>query len=273
MTVLNTNIGALVARNYARASDARATASMERLSSGLRINKAADDAAGLAVANKMLGQLKGINMAIRNSQDGVSLVQTAESAMNEVKNILIRMRELSVQMHNGVYTNADRINANLETAALVKEINKLATTTSFNNVALLDGSFTNTELRVGNTNAETLTFTIDAMYASTLASGLQTAQISTAAEAKTTVTLLDTAIEALSQDQAALGALQNRLDSNISNLSNASVLTEQAMGRIMDTDYARETSELAKQQILNQASTAMLAQANESKGSILSLIQ
>ena len=273
MTVINTNIGALTARIHAQRADKGMHVNMERLSSGLRINRAADDAAGLAVANKMSAQLKGINMAIRNSQDGVSLVQTAEAAMNEVKNMLIRMRELSIQMHNGVYTAADRINANLETAALVKEINKVADNTAFNEVNLLDGTFTNVELRVGNTNAEVLTLTIDGIYASSLAAGLQTAQISTATEAESTVTLLDTAIESLSQDQASIGAVQNRLDHNIRNLSQASVLTEQAMGRIMDADFARESSELAKQQILSQASTAMLAQANQSRGTLMQLIQ
>lgn len=187
--------------------------------------------------------------------------------------MLIRMRELSIQMHNGVYTNADRINGNLEVSALVKQINQVAANTSFNNVKLLDSSFTNTEIRVGDSNTEVITLTIDSMYASSLAAGLQTAQISTATEAESTVTLLDTAIEALSQDQAAIGAVQNRLDHNISNLSRASVLTEQAMGRIMDADFARESSELSRHQILSQASIAMLAQANQSRGTLVTLLQ
>jgi len=273
MTVINTNIGALTARIHANRADKHMHTHMERLSSGLRINRAADDAAGLAVANKMAAQLKGINMAIRNSQDGVSLVQTAESSMNEVKNMLVRMREIAIQMHNGVYTDADRINANLENTALKTQINATATNTAFNNVKLLDGTFTNVELRVGDTNAEVLTVSLDSIHASSLAAGLATANISTAAEAETTVTLLDTAIENLSADQAAIGAIQNRLDYNISNLSNASVLTETAMGRIMDADFARESSGLAKQQILSQASVAMLAQANQSRGTLMSLIQ
>ena len=273
MTVINTNIGALKARIHANRADATMHTHMERLSSGLRINRAADDAAGLAVANKMAAQLKGINMAIRNSQDGVSLVQTAESAMNEVKNMLIRMREIAIQMHNGVYTNADRINANLEHTALIAQINATATNTAFNNVKLLDGTFTNIELRVGDTNPEVLTVSLDSIHASSLATGLATSTVSTAAGAAASVTLLDTAVEALSQDQASIGAIQNRLDYNISNLSNASVLTEQAMGRIMDADFARESSGLAKQQILSQASVAMLAQANQSRGTLMSLIQ
>jgi len=273
MTVINTNIGALKARIHANRADKSMHTHMERLSSGLRINRAADDAAGLAVANKMAAQLKGINMAIRNSQDGVSLVQTAESAMNEVKNMLIRMREVAIQMHNGVYTAADRINANLEHEALMEQINATATNTAFNNVKLIDGTFTNIELRVGDTNAEVLTVSLDSIHASSLATGLALSKVSTAAKAEAAVTLLDTAIQALSQDQAAIGAVQNRLDYNISNLSNASVLTETAMGRIMDADFARESSGLAKQQILSQASVAMLAQANQSRGTLMSLIQ
>ena len=273
MTVINTNIGALTARIYARRADNSMNTHMERLSSGLRINRAADDAAGLAVANKMAAQLKGINMAIRNSSDGVSLVQTAEASMNEVKNMLVRMRELSIQMHNGVYTDADRINANLEHTALLAQINATATNASFNNVKLLDASYSAVELRVGNTNAEVLAVTLDSIHASSLAAGLATAQISTQAEAKTTVTLLDTAIEELSKDQATVGAVMNRLDYNISSLSSAAVLTEESMGRIMDADFAQESSGLAKQQILSQASIAMLAQANQAPGTLMSLIQ
>ena len=273
MTVINTNIGALKARIHANRADKFMHTHMERLSSGLRINRAADDAAGLAVANKMAAQLKGINMAIRNSQDGVSLVQTAESAMNEVKNMLIRMREVAIQMHNGVYTAADRINANLEHEALMEQIDATALNTAFNNVKLIDGTFTNVELRVGDTNAEVLTVSLDSIRASALATGLAATKVSTSTKAEAAVTLLDTAIQALSQDQAAIGAVQNRLDYNISNLSNASVLTETAMGRIMDADFARESSGLAKQQILSQASVAMLAQANQSRGTLMSLIQ
>ena len=191
----------------------------------------------------------------------------------EVKNMLIRMREVAIQMHNGVYTAADRINANLEHEALMEQINATATNTAFNNVKLIDGTFTNIELRVGDTNAEVLAVSLDSIHASSLATGLALSKVSTAAKAEAAVTLLDTAIQALSQDQAAIGAVQNRLDYNISNLSNASVLTETAMGRIMDADFARESSGLAKQQILSQASVAMLAQANQSRGTLMSLIQ
>ena len=174
MTVINTNVGALQARTYAVRADSNVTKSMERLSSGLRINSAADDAAGLAVANKMESQIRGMNMAIRNSQDGISLVQTAESAMGEINNMVIRMRELAVQMNNGVYTDADRANAQLEVTALLQEIDKVATNSSFNQVKTLDGTYSQ-DIRAGNTNAETINVTIDRMNTDTLGGGRVTA--------------------------------------------------------------------------------------------------
>jgi flagellin len=167
MTVINTNVGALTARTYALQAQDAMQKSMERLSSGLRINSAADDAAGLAVANKMESQLRGMNVAIRNSQDGISLVQTAESGMGEITNMIIRMRELSVQMNNGVYTDTDRSNAQLEINALLAEVDKIADNTAFNDVKVLDGSYSN-DIRAGNTNAEIITVTIDRMKTDTL---------------------------------------------------------------------------------------------------------
>ena len=155
MTVINTNVGALMARTYATQASSRTETAMERLSSGLRINSAADDAAGMAVANKMNSQLKGIKMAVRNSQDGISLVQTAESGMSEITNMILRMRELAVQMENGIYTAKDRDNAQLEVNALLAEVDKIANNTRFNDVKVLDGSYDAT-IRAGNTNAETI---------------------------------------------------------------------------------------------------------------------
>jgi len=167
MTVINTNVGALTARTYSIKANESMQKSMERLSSGMRINSAADDAAGLAVANKMESQLRGMNVAIRNSQDGISLVQTAESGMGEITNMIIRMRELSVQMNNGVYTDTDRSNAQLEISALLAEIDKIADNTAFNDVKVLDGSYS-ADIRAGNTNAEVITVTIDRMKTDTL---------------------------------------------------------------------------------------------------------
>jgi flagellin len=276
MTVINTNVASLKARVNSINANSGMEKAMERLSSGQRINRAADDAAGLAVSSKMTAQLKGINMSVRNAQDGISLVQTAEAAMNEVMNMLTRMRELGVQMNNGVYTNADRINANLEKTQLLAEIEKVTANTQFNNVNLLDGTYDKT-LRVGNLNTETITVTILDIGISTLATGATTGldaiTISSQAGAAIAVTSLDTAISNLAEYQATLGAKQNRLEHTIAYLSNASVLTEQARGRIMDSDFATESSNLAKEQILNQAATAMLAQANQSKQSLMGLIQ
>ena len=485
MTVINTNVGALMARTYAATSASRTETSMERLSSGLRINGAADDAAGLAVANKMQSQLKGIKMAVRNSQDGISLVQTAESGMGEISNMILRMRELAVQMENGIYTSKDRDNAQLEVNALLQEIDKIASNTRFNDVKLLDGAYDQT-IRAGNTNAETIrvrvdglntvstatitefgsekavvhagatvgtggtenytdaveataydlafqaghynlsddgadgidadgsdtditvrngqsvkittdvfssafkdlyktdglgTFTFEPIVAGThtnaqetfafgkyqtlgavedyfdidsktgtvtlaatneaipskldwydgstdltstsapaecSAGGVgdaadrlfaaqlnffsfnvvytardgtrheETINLSVTEDTATTlnqvnveniekatraVETLDKALEEVSSAQAKLGAIQNRLQHNIDNLSKGAMLTEQSVGRVIDADFATETSNLSKQQILNQAATAMLAQANQSKQSVLSLLQ
>jgi len=170
MTVINTNVGALQARTYAVRADSSVTKAMERLSSGLRINSAADDAAGLAVANKMESQIRGMNMAIRNSQDGISLVQTAEAAMGEINNMVIRMRELAVQMNNGVYTDADRANAQLEVNALLSEIDKVANNSAFNQVKILDGTYSQ-DIRAGNTNPEVINVTIDRMNTDSLGGG------------------------------------------------------------------------------------------------------
>ena len=168
MTVINTNVGALMARTYATKANDKMQTSMERLSSGMRINSAADDAAGLAVANKMSSQLRGIKMAIRNSQDGISLVQTAEAGMGEITNMILRMRELAVQMENGIYTNKDRDNAQLEVNALLSEIDKISANTRFNDVAVLDGSYDQT-IRAGNTNAETIRVNIGALTSTSTA--------------------------------------------------------------------------------------------------------
>jgi flagellin len=189
MTVINTNVGALTARTYAVKANESMQKSMERLSSGLRINSAADDAAGLAVANKMESQLRGMNMAIRNSQDGISLVQTAEAGMGEITNMIIRMRELAVQMNNGVYTDSDRQNAQLEVTALLSEIDKIADNTAFNDVKVLDGSYS-ADIRAGNTNAEIINVAVkrmktDALGGNTLAADsesiAQSANIDTSA--------------------------------------------------------------------------------------------
>ena len=195
MTVINTNVGALQARTYAVRADSNVTKAMERLSSGLRINSAADDAAGLAVANKMESQIRGMNMAIRNSQDGISLVQTAEAAMGEINNMVIRMRELAVQMNNGVYTDADRSNAQLEVTALLQEIDKVANNSAFNQVKILDGTYSQ-DIRAGNTNPEVINVTIDRMNTDSLGGGRVTTGDVNATNTSSTFKSSNTTLEA-----------------------------------------------------------------------------
>ena len=390
MTVINTNVGALMARTYATKANEKGQTAMERLSSGMRINSAADDAAGMAVANKMTSQLSGIKMAIRNSQDGISLVQTAESGMSEITNMILRMRELAVQMENGIYTAKDRDNAQLEVNALLAEVDKIANNTRFNDVKVLDGSYDAT-IRAGNTNAETIRVELGSLKAAdngkitdfvkntvevdtggvtstgadtdlkvtmgqtnasvvhidtslfstafrtafqddalgvftktgaqaskfdidsktgkltsntAMAAGsnavnvvytprtgsahteaitlvvtaatqknLSEIKVETTENASHAIEHLDKALAQMSNRQANLGALQNRMQYTINNLTRAAMNIEMARGRVIDADFSAETTALAKHQILSQAAQAMLAQANNSKQSVLSLLQ
>ena len=273
MTVINTNFAALNARVAALSATSRQEQAMERLSSGKRINSASDDAAGLAVASKMTSQLRGINMAIRNNQDGVGLIQTAEAGMETIRNMVLRIRELSVQMSNGIYQNSpDRTNADLEVTALITQIDLIADNTNFNGVALLSGGYSQ-DIQAGSTLPEKIRVGIGSVTTSGLAMTGGIVSVSTVAASLSTITLMDTALNTINSRMATLGSLQNRMQYSINNLSSSSVMTEQALGRIMDADFAQESSELAKASILNQAATAMLAQANQSKQPLLQLLQ
>jgi flagellin len=277
MTSINTNVGALNARASAVKATDRMEKAMERLSSGLRINSAADDAAGLSVAGKMESQLRGINMGIRNAQDGIGLVSTAEAGINEIRNMVLRIRELAVQMANGIYEDSpDRANAQLEVEALIDQVDLIANYTRFNDVSLLNGSFSSVDIQAGNTTSEQIILTISNMRATALDidhSGSSLISVSSQTNAESAITSMDTALQTIASEQAKLGSYINRMNFSIANLSKASVMTEQAVGRIMDADFAQETTNLSKQQILNQAATSMLAQANQSKQSILALLQ
>ena len=214
----------------------------------------------------------GINMAIRNNQDGVGLIQTAESGLNEVRNMILRIRELAVQMANGIYEDTpDRNNAQLEVTALLNQIDLISSNTDFNDISLLDGTFSGVNIQAGNTTAETITLSFVDLGQSGLS--INGASIATQSSATTVIGTMDSALQTISQEQAKFGSLQNRLNYSISNLSRASVMTEAALGRIMDADFAAESTELSKAQILNQAATSMLAQANQSKNLLLQLIQ
>ena len=272
MTSINTNVGALNARASTVTATEKMQRAMARLSSGLRINSASDDAAGLAVAGKMESQLRGINMSIRNAQDGVGLIQTAEAGLNEIRNMVLRMRDLAVQMANGIYEDTpDRDNAQLEVAALLSQVDLIADNTRFNNVVLLDGTFTTVNIQAGNSTAETIELSFIDVGQSGLA--INGANIGTVTSAVVVMGTMDTALQSIASEQAKFGSLINRLNFSIANLSKASVTTEQAIGRVVDADFAAETTNLSKQQILNQAATSMLAQANQSKQSILALLQ
>ena len=273
MTSINTNAGALSARNAALNATSRMETAMGRLSSGLRINTAADDAAGLSVASKMSSQLGGVKMAIRNAQDGIGLIQTAEAGVQEIRNMVLRIRELAVQMANGIYADTpDRDNADLEVKALLTQIDLIADNTKFNGIALLSGGFS-LDVHAGATTAEKVRVGIGSVTVSGIAMTAGAVMVTSVTAALAAIGLADTAINTLGSRLATLGSLQNRLSFSINNLSKSSVTTEQAMGRIMDADFAQETSSLSKTQILNQAATAMLAQANQSKQSILALLQ
>jgi len=284
MTVINTNISSLLAQVSLNAARAGAETAMERLSSGQRINSAADDAAGLSIASRMTAQITGIRAAIKNANDGISLMDTAEGAMAEVTNMLQRMRELALQSANDTNSANDRAASQAEINALSNEIDRIANTTTFNGIKILDGSDSNgIALQVGASTdtAATITVTIGNFTAASLNTGTGAGvdhsdtdvQMSTHALALTAVVNIDDAIEYVNRQRGALGAVRNRLDHTISNLTSISTNTAAARSRIMDTDYAEETSEMTKNQILNQASTAMLAQANKISQSVLSLLQ
>jgi flagellin len=273
MTVINTNMSALKARNAAITVNAMQEQAMQRLSTGKRINAAADDAAGLSVASKMQSQLKGINMSIRNNHDGIGLIQTAEAGMETIRNMILRVRELAVQMSNGIYQDTpDRANADLEVTALLLQIDLIADNTKFNGIALLSGGYSQ-NIRAGSTTAEKVKVGIGSITTSGLAMTNGNVSVETVAGSLSTISLMDTALTTLNTRMSKLGSLQNSLTFSINNLSSASVMTEQALGRIMDADFAAETSNLAKSQILSQAATAMLAQANQSKQPLLQLLQ
>ena len=243
--------------------------STEKLSSGYKINRAADDAAGLAISEKMRRQVRGLTKAVSNAQDGISCVQTAEGALGEVHDMLQRMNELAVQSANGTNMSTDRAYLDAEVTQLKEEINRVAQTTTFNEQSLLTGSFTGKNLQVGSENGNVITVSIAAMDASTL--GL-TGDISTADNASTFIDTVKTALETVSSQRSDLGAVQNRLEHTINNLNNVVENTTSAESQIRDTDMATEMVKYSNNNILAQAGTAMLAQANQANQNVLSLL-
>ncbi|WP_429884581.1 flagellin domain-containing protein [Geoalkalibacter halelectricus] len=268
---INTNVASLNAQRNLGASQGALGTAMQRLSSGLRVNSAKDDAAGLAISNRMTSQVRGLNQAVRNANDGISLAQTAEGALQETTNLLQRMRELAVQSSNGTNTNEDRGSLNAEFEQLIEEIDRIATDTSFNNQVLLNGAFENgIVFQIGADAAQTIAVSIQAMAASDLA--VDSLTVSTFANAQAAITAIDTAIGTVDEVRGNLGAVQNRLESTIANLSNVSENVSAARSRILDADIAQETSNMTKYNILQQAGVSILAQANQAPQLALSLL-
>ncbi|MDB5996105.1 MAG: flagellin FliC [Pseudomonas sp.] len=278
---VNTNVTSLnVQKNLNKASDALST-SMTRLSSGLKINSAKDDAAGLQIATRMTSQIRGQTMAIKNANDGISIAQTAEGAMQEQTNILQRMRELAVQSRNDSNSSDDRDALNKEFSQMSAELTRISASTNLNGKNLLDGSASTMTFQVGSNTGSSNQITLDltAKFDAVslgITSGITIAG-SSSAVAETNfsaaVGAIDSALKTINSSRADLGAAQNRLTSTISNLQNINENASAALGRVQDTDFAAETAQLTKQQTLQQASTAVLAQANQLPSAVLKLLQ
>ena len=281
MTVINTNIGATIARNAIGTNERAMATSMERLSTGLRINSAKDDAAGLAIASRMTAQVSTLNMGVRNANDAISMLQTVEGASKEISNMLVRMKELAVQANSETYSKTDTDALDLEYQALQAEIVRVQEKTTWNGMALMDhltpGTANTVSVQLGD-SAKTVTVK-DWSVTSGLLSGLASKSITGANRAAATVaaglaiTALDAAITLATTEQATYGSEIASLTHAADNLTNVAQNTDKSRSRIQDADYAVETTNLARTQIIAQASTAMLAQANQSKQSVLALLQ
>lgn len=273
MSVINTNVKSLVAQQSLAVNNRALSKTMEQLSTGKRINSASDDAAGLAINNKMTSQIRGLNQAVRNANDAISMIQTAEGSLGEVTNMLQRMRELAVQASNGTYSATDRASLNTEFTALESEITRISDKTTWNGTAFQGASAAATSFQVGNATGDQVSLTFKDIDSAVATSSTLGGNVSSVAEAASSITELDTAITAVDTYRSTLGAMVNRLTYAADNLANVSTNTAASRSRIQDTDYAAATTELARSQIIQQAATAMLAQANQSPSSVLSLLQ
>ena len=276
MNSINTNMSAMVAQSNIEKQTKEMNDAMSRLSSGLRINSAADDAAGVQIANRLTAEIQGLNQSVRNAADGQAMLATAEGAAQEVHTILLRMRELAVQAANGTADGGgDRAALKSEFDALETEINRIAAKTTFAKIQLIDGSFTAKDagrLQVGARSSETITHTIESL--NTVSIGIPAAiDLTTFTKATSAITTLDKAISNVGTEREQIGAVMNRLDHTIANLQQVATNLATAKGRIVDADFAAETSNLARTQVLQQASMAMLSQANAAKQNILALFQ
>ena len=275
MSVINTNISAIRAANASNSASKMLGMAMERLSTGKRINSAKDDAAGMAIATSMTSAVRGMSQGIRNANDGISLAQTAEGALGEVTNMVQRVRELAVQSASGTYQDAtDRAYMQTEVDQLTAQVGQVITNTKFNGVTLFNGSTASVKVQTGANAADTVDLTM-ANLTSLAANGgaAGSYNVSTATAANTVLATLDTELNSISSARAGLGAGQNRLESVVNNLTSNVTNLSDARSRIEDADYSAETTAMAKAQILSQASTAMIAQANQSQQNVLSLLR
>jgi len=271
--IINHNMSAMNAHRNMKTNTEASTKSMEKLSSGLRINRAGDDAAGLSISEKMRAQIKGLDQASRNSQDGVSMIQTGEGALNETHNILQRMRELAVQASNDTNVTADRTAIKEELTSLTNEITRISEQTEFNTQALFSNASTPLTLQVGANCGQTISVTFSQMNATALSVNTVASCVATSGEATATISVINVAIEKVSTERAKLGAVQNRLEHTIANVQNASENLQSAESRVRDVDMAKEMMAYSKNNILQQAAQSMLAQANQTPKGVLQLLQ
>ncbi|MEG3641179.1 flagellin N-terminal helical domain-containing protein [Magnetococcus sp. PR-3] len=267
---VNTNVASLNAQRKLTQSSNDLSTTFARLSSGLRINSAKDDAAGLAITNRMTAQIRGLNQAVRNANDGISVAQVAEGALDETTNALQRIRELAVQSANAIYNTSDRLNLDKEVDQMLAEIQRISGDTEFNKLNVLDGTYTAQNFQVGAFSSQTITMSINGAQMSHL--GITALTISTQAGAEAALSLVDNALNSISDVRADLGAIQSRFGAVIGNLTNIVENMSAARSRIQDADIAAETANLTKTSILQQAGTAVLAQANQQPQLALQLL-
>lgn len=272
-SVINTNINSLNTQRNLSTSQSSLSTAMARLSSGLRINSAKDDAAGLAIATRMDSQVRGMNVAIRNANDAISFAQTADGGLSKISDALQRMRELAVQSKNGTNTTADQANLDTEYQQLGSEITRITGNTNFNSVNTLAGGAKAFQIGAGNGTGDTITVTGTDMTVQADVVATTGGSITSAPNATTAITNIDKALDAVNTERALYGATQNRFEAVVSNLQVSSENQSAAKSRIMDTDFAAETANLTRAQILQQAGTAMLAQANSQPNGVLALLR
>ena len=277
--VITTNAASINAQRHLNTSRQDLEVAMERLSSGQRINSAADDSAGLAIRDKMTSQIQGLNQAVRNANDAISFMQTAEGALEETTNILHRMRSIAVQAVNDTNSSSDRTSLNNEISKLQAEITRISDTTTFNDKNLINGTMTNSQFQIGHKEGQTISVALNNMDAtaigtsSTVTVAVGSVAVTSVSDAGVAISSIDVALATIGAERAKLGAFQNRLQHAVNNMTNMSANTSAARSQVADADYASESSSLAKNQILQQAGTAMLAQANASAQTVLSLLK